>query len=45
MDEHIEDVHGEKTPGRWPAGQLTRSKDQKEFRPCLGQTPWGRELR
>jgi hypothetical protein len=45
MDEHIEEKHGEQTPGRWAPGLLTRSKDQAEFRPCLGQTPWGRELR
>lgn len=45
MNDHIEKFHGEKTPGRWAPAWLTRAKDQQEFRPCLGQTPWGKELR
>lgn len=45
MKEHTEASHGESTPGRWAPGILTRAKDQREFRPCLSQTPWGKELR
>jgi hypothetical protein len=45
MEEHTEKFHGNETLGRWAPAQLTRAKDQMEFRPCLDQTPWGGELR
>ena len=42
MDEHISEFHsGDEDPVVW----LSRAKDQREFRPCLGTTPWGKELR
>jgi len=43
MDDHIERYHGKGLDEG--AVFLTREKDQKEFKPCLSQTPWGRELR
>ncbi len=45
MDEHIKEFHGDQSQGGWPPAMLTRAKDQQEFKPCLGQTPWGKELR
>lgn len=41
MAEHIKEMHG----NNWAPAQLTRAKDQAEFKPCLRQTPWGSELR
>jgi hypothetical protein len=45
MAEHTDQAHGERAPGRWAPAALARAKDQREFKPCLGQTPWGKELR
>lgn len=41
MDSHTETVHGQ----NWAPGQLTRSKDQMEFKPSLSQTPWGEDFK
>lgn len=42
MSEHIKEFHsGEQDPVVW----LTRAKDQREFRPSLSTTPWGKEFR
>lgn len=45
MAAHVEEAHGEGTPGRYPPGLFTRAEDQREFHPFLSQTPWGKELR
>lgn len=41
MKEHTEEMHG----NNWAPAMLTRAEDQGEFRPCLGSTRWGQELR
>jgi len=42
MDEHIKEFHsGDEDPVVW----LFRAKDQREFRPSLSTTPWGKEFR
>jgi hypothetical protein len=41
MAEHVDTQHGV----NWEPAQMTRSKDQMEFRPCSSSSRWGRELR
>lgn len=42
MAEHTSKFHrGDEDPVVW----LTRAKDQREFKPSLSSTPWGKELR
>lgn len=41
MKEHIKEFHGV----NWAPANLTRAKDQQEFKPCLQKTRWGSELR
>jgi len=41
MAQHTADMHGT----NWAPGDLRRSTDQREFTPCLAQTPWGSDFR